>query len=145
VGLVGFLIVVVAGGLILGALARLAVPGPDPMPLWATAALGVVGSVLGGAATWLVFGVVGGLPVGFATSVVLLILYRRLVQKRGVTGPEAKRPPTRGWWLPRPPRARPPAPPEKLERLLAAGVITREEYEAQRAALRAGPEAPSRS
>ena len=34
-------------------------------------------------------------------AVVLLILYRKLVQERGITGPEARRPPTRGWWLPK--------------------------------------------
>jgi len=134
VGLAAFLLTVVVGGLLMGALARLAVPGPDPMPLWATAALGVVGGVLGGGVTWLVFGTVSGLSIAFATTVLLLVLYRRVVQKRGITGPEAKRAPTRGWWLPRP-RERPPVRLEKLERLREAGVITPEEYEAKRSEL----------
>lgn len=35
-------------GLIAGALARLLVPGDDPMPWWQTILLGVVGSFIGG-------------------------------------------------------------------------------------------------
>lgn len=35
-------------GLIAGALARLLVPGEDPMPWWQTILLGVVGSYIGG-------------------------------------------------------------------------------------------------
>jgi uncharacterized membrane protein YeaQ/YmgE (transglycosylase-associated protein family) len=112
---------------VVGALARLAVPGPDPMPLWATVALGLVGSLLGGIVTWLFAGTPPGLLVAVLCSVILLILYRRLVQRRGITGPDARRPPTRGWWMPRP--ASPPAPTtEKLDRLLRAGVISPEEY-----------------
>src|SRR6266571_1484494 len=36
-------------GFITGSLARLAVPGPDPMPVWLTVAIGLVGSAAGGA------------------------------------------------------------------------------------------------
>jgi uncharacterized membrane protein YeaQ/YmgE (transglycosylase-associated protein family) len=132
-GALAFVLALVAGGLLVGALARLAVPGPDPMPLWATAVLGVIGSVLGGLATWAIAGrPVGSILGAVVASALLLIAYRRFVQKRGITGPEAKRPPTRGWWLPRPRVTRPPSP-EKLDRLLRAGVITQDEYDARRA------------
>ena len=40
-GLLTFLIVVFVGGLIVGALARLALPGPDPMSIPMTALLGI--------------------------------------------------------------------------------------------------------
>lgn len=43
-------------GLIVGLLARLLVPGRQSMGIFATMALGVVGSLLGGAITWLING-----------------------------------------------------------------------------------------
>jgi uncharacterized membrane protein YeaQ/YmgE (transglycosylase-associated protein family) len=49
-----FLLFLVVGGFLLGALARLAVPGPDPMPLWLTLAIGIGGSIVGGLAEDLV-------------------------------------------------------------------------------------------
>jgi len=39
----------IIGGLIIGALARLLVPGPNPMGLGLTILIGIVGSILGGA------------------------------------------------------------------------------------------------
>ena len=44
-GLIIYLLVI---GVIAGYLARLLVPGPDPMGFWATAALGIIGSFVGG-------------------------------------------------------------------------------------------------
>ena len=80
--IVGLLLV----GLIAGALARFAVPGPDPMPWWATILLGIGGAFLGGIVFGLLFGTGGGLG-----AVALLLLYRRFVEKRPLTGPEARR------------------------------------------------------
>src|ERR671923_1106495 len=94
-----FIAIVLVGGLVLGALARLAVPGPDPMPLWLTAAFGLAGSLVGGLVSWAFFGARGGLPLAFFGSVLLIVVYRRVVQKRGLTGPEAKQRPRRGWGL----------------------------------------------
>jgi uncharacterized membrane protein YeaQ/YmgE (transglycosylase-associated protein family) len=99
VSLLVFLLFLVVGGFLLGALARLAVPGPDPMPLWLTIAIGVGGSILGGLAADLLFGRPGSLLLAYLGAVVLVILYRRFVQKRGITGPEARARPTRGWGL----------------------------------------------
>jgi uncharacterized membrane protein YeaQ/YmgE (transglycosylase-associated protein family) len=98
---VGFLFLLAIGGFVVGALARLAVPGPDPMPFWLTAGIGIGGSLLGGAVTYGLFGGPTDFPVGLFGAIALLILYRRFVQKRGITGPEAKKQPTRGWGLPR--------------------------------------------
>jgi uncharacterized membrane protein YeaQ/YmgE (transglycosylase-associated protein family) len=103
VNLFVFLVFLVVGGLILGGLARLAVPGPDPMPLWLTAAIGIGGSFLGGLVALIVLGRTGSLLFGYAGAVLLVILYRRFVQKRGITGPEARARPTRGWGLNRKP------------------------------------------
>jgi uncharacterized membrane protein YeaQ/YmgE (transglycosylase-associated protein family) len=98
VGLVLFLLLLIVGGFLIGALARLAVPGPDPMPFWLTVAIGVGGSILGGVIAKNLFGTTG-FVFGSAGAVVLVILYRRFVQKRGITGPAARARPTRGWGL----------------------------------------------
>ncbi len=89
-----FVLAVVLSGLVVGALARMAVPGPDPMAIWRTIALGVVGSFLGGLIAGLL-GISGGGGVfllALAGAVVLLIVYRRVFQGRGITGPGARRP-----------------------------------------------------
>lgn len=91
--------ILIVGGFLIGALARLAVPGPDPMPIWLTITIGIGGAVLGGLTADLVLGRPGSLLLAYIGSVVLVILYRRLVQRRGITGPEARARPTRGWGL----------------------------------------------
>ena len=40
---VGFVLAILVSGFITGALARLAIPGPDPMPIWLTISIGLVG------------------------------------------------------------------------------------------------------
>ena len=92
-GLFIFLTLLLLGGLIVGALARLAVPGPDPMPIWATIALGLAGSIVGGVVARILIGTTGGFLFAFLGAVLLLILYRHFVQHRPLTGPGAKRPP----------------------------------------------------
>jgi uncharacterized membrane protein YeaQ/YmgE (transglycosylase-associated protein family) len=78
--------------LIVGLLARLAVPGPDPMSIWRTMILGILGSVVGGVlATLLGFEAGGGILFSVIGGVLLLILYRRIFQNRGITGPSARR------------------------------------------------------
>jgi uncharacterized membrane protein YeaQ/YmgE (transglycosylase-associated protein family) len=96
--MLGAILSLVVSGLIIGLLARFAVPGKDPLALWQTILLGIAGSVVGGALAALL-GVIDGddtVTAGEATSsflfslggaIVLLILYRRLVQKRPLTGP----------------------------------------------------------
>jgi uncharacterized membrane protein YeaQ/YmgE (transglycosylase-associated protein family) len=91
----------VVAGLIIGLLARFAVPGKDPLKLWQTILLGIVGSLLGGLAAGLL-GVIDGddtitADEAFASfafslggAIVLLILYRRFVQHRPLTGPGAR-------------------------------------------------------
>ena len=94
-----YLVLLVVGGFIIGGLARLAVPGPDPMPFWLTVAFGLAGSLVGGLVADALLGRPGGFLFGYAGAVLLVILYRRFVQKRGITGPEARAQPTRGWGL----------------------------------------------
>ena len=96
--MLGAILSLVVSGLIIGLLARFAVPGKDPLKLWQTILLGIAGSLLGGLVAGLL-GVLDGddtITSGEAVSsflfalggaIVLLIGYRKLVQKRPLTGP----------------------------------------------------------
>jgi uncharacterized membrane protein YeaQ/YmgE (transglycosylase-associated protein family) len=77
--LLGFLLI----GCIVGPIARLIVPGQDPMPIWMTIVVGALGAFLGG---WLLAEVITphnkGVPwiaaiLGGAILVVLVRLFRR--------------------------------------------------------------------
>jgi uncharacterized membrane protein YeaQ/YmgE (transglycosylase-associated protein family) len=74
--LIVYLILLAVSGLIVGALGRLALPGPDPMGLGQTIVVGLGGSFLAGLVSWAIFGRnVGGvlLAVAFAAGIVYLI------------------------------------------------------------------------
>jgi uncharacterized membrane protein YeaQ/YmgE (transglycosylase-associated protein family) len=49
VNIIGYLFSLVIVGLVIGGLGRLVVPGPNPIGVWATFALGLAGAILGGA------------------------------------------------------------------------------------------------
>ena len=85
--MLGFIVFTLIWGLAVGGLARLAIPGPDPMSLWATLALGLGGSIVGGIASHLLFGLGAGLAGSVIFSALLLALYRTKVQKRPLWGP----------------------------------------------------------
>lgn len=57
--MLGALLSIVVSGLIIGLLARFAVPGRDPLRLWQTILLGIAGSLVGGTAAGLL-----GVPDG---------------------------------------------------------------------------------
>jgi uncharacterized membrane protein YeaQ/YmgE (transglycosylase-associated protein family) len=101
--MLGSIIMIMLFGFITGALARLAVPGPDPMPVWLTMAIGLIGSVVGGAIAIGIWGrgtqVVGLLA--FLGAILLVVAYRRFVQKRPIVGPEAHKFPERGFGIER--------------------------------------------
>jgi uncharacterized membrane protein YeaQ/YmgE (transglycosylase-associated protein family) len=87
-----FLLGLVVVGLIAGALARLLVPGRDPMGIGATILLGIVGSFVGGFLADVLFRSdsedLGIHPVGIIGSVlgaiVVLLIYRAVQSRRGV-------------------------------------------------------------
>jgi uncharacterized membrane protein YeaQ/YmgE (transglycosylase-associated protein family) len=94
----GQILAVVVTAFLTGALARFAVPGPDPMPWWLTVLIGLVGTLIAWA---IVVGLGHGDPAwvgitGFLCSIVLVLAYRRFVQRRAIWGPEAYRFPKRG-------------------------------------------------
>lgn len=90
-------------GFITGSLARLAVPGPDPMPIWLTVAIGLVGSAAGGGLAIALWGK-GTQGIGifsFIGAVLLVVAYRRFIQKRASFGPDALKFPERGFGVER--------------------------------------------
>jgi uncharacterized membrane protein YeaQ/YmgE (transglycosylase-associated protein family) len=89
-------------GLVTGMLARFAIPGPDPMPLWLTIIIGLAGTAIGGA---IAVAIVGRDPSavsigGFIAAIVLVGLYRKYIQKRPLWGPDAYKFPQKGVGVP---------------------------------------------
>ena len=85
---------------VIGGLARWAVPGPDPMPIWMTTLFGLVGSAVGSVIAVAAFGreadsgtIFSAWLLSILVASLLVIAYRRFVQHRPITGPDAHRPP----------------------------------------------------
>lgn len=93
--MIALLVSLVVTGLIVGGLARLALPGPDPIGILATIGLGLAGSFLGGLVTYAFIGRWGGIVVAVLAATAVLALYRKYVQKRPLTGPGARDDPRR--------------------------------------------------
>lgn len=73
-----FLIILFFSGLIVGALARLLLPGPDPMGILMTAFVGICGTIAAGLFSWYVLHRHGaGLLLSIVFSMVIVWLYRR--------------------------------------------------------------------
>ena len=88
-------------GFFAGFLARLLVPGRDPMTWWQTLILGILGSYAGGFLGYVLFGwdkdsgaiQLGGIFTSIAGAVILLLIWRAVVRRHAAhTGP----PPTAG-------------------------------------------------
>ena len=74
--MIGYLIALVLTGLLVGALGRLAIPGPNPMTIGATILVGLGGALLGGLVGAVLFGRGGGgilLAVAGAALIVWLL------------------------------------------------------------------------
>ncbi|MEA2828114.1 MAG: hypothetical protein QOG43_2553 [Actinomycetota bacterium] len=90
--MVGFILGLIIVGLIAGALARLLVPGRDPMGIGATILLGIVGSFVGGFLADVLFRSdsedLGIHPVGIIGSVlgaiIVLLIYNAVTHRRRV-------------------------------------------------------------
>jgi uncharacterized membrane protein YeaQ/YmgE (transglycosylase-associated protein family) len=161
------ILALIVSGFLIGAAARFLLPGPDPMPIWLTICFGLVGSSIGSGIvaaifrSWKTVATPGRaftlLMAEIGSATVLLALYRRFVQKRPLTGPEALRFPERGVGVARlrerfhrlgvdpdslgmPPRE--PRPDEiadeleRLRRLRDEGELSDEDYERARERLR---------
>lgn len=88
--MLGLIITLLIIGLIAGALARLLVPGKDPMGIFATILLGIVGSFIGGFLGYVFFGhdkaagffQPSGLLGSIIGSVIALLIYRSFNRNR---------------------------------------------------------------
>ena len=111
VDVLGALLSIVFSGFLIGALARLALPGPDPMPFWLTVLLGLGGSIVGGGIAAAAYGTnhvfdtsshaFTTLMLEIAAAILILAAYRRYVQRRPLSGPGAHAFPTRGFGIQR--------------------------------------------
>jgi uncharacterized membrane protein YeaQ/YmgE (transglycosylase-associated protein family) len=94
----GFVLAILFSGFVTGGLARLAIPGPDPMPVWLTIAIGLTGSIFGAVVGRAISHDNGYLIsfLSFGVALALVAGYRRFVQKRPIFGPGALAFPERG-------------------------------------------------
>lgn len=139
--MLGTILAVIFSGFFVGSLARWAVPGPDPMPAWLTILIGLGGSVVGLGVMGLFVGVTEVTSnelfaisiASIAAAALLVIAYRRFVQQRPITGPDARRLPTRGFGVER-----------MRKRLRGLGIDPDRFHEPGRGieAIRPGPRAP---
>lgn len=78
VSLLLYLILLALSGLLVGALARLALPGPDPMTIPQTILLGLAGNLTAGIVVWLVWRhTYPGIIISVAFSTLILYFIRR--------------------------------------------------------------------
>jgi uncharacterized membrane protein YeaQ/YmgE (transglycosylase-associated protein family) len=87
-GVLLYLVLLFLSGLVVGALARLSLPGKDPMSILSTVALGLAGSFLGGLIVWLISG--GRHAAGIVVSVLcssLILYFIRRSRGGGLTHP----------------------------------------------------------
>jgi uncharacterized membrane protein YeaQ/YmgE (transglycosylase-associated protein family) len=75
--MITYLILLVFSGLIVGALGRLAIPGPDPMGIGATILIGIAGSILGGLVGVLLLGRPGGMVLAVLGAALIVYGIRR--------------------------------------------------------------------
>lgn len=88
--MIWFILVLLFFGLLFGAIARLLVPGRDPMGCIGTWALGVAGSFVGGFLGYVLFGIdiddgplqLGGIVGSILGAVVLLLIGRAMGRRR---------------------------------------------------------------
>jgi hypothetical protein len=80
------LLVFLAGaGAGIGALARLILPGSDPMPLWVMIAIGLVAGIVGGVIGYAILNGIGAVVLAVGGAVGLVYLYRRWKRRRTPT------------------------------------------------------------
>jgi hypothetical protein len=79
VGLLLYLILLFVSGLVVGGLGRLALPGPDPMSIWATVGIGLLASLISGLLMYAITGNpgAGGFVVSVLVATGIVYLVRR--------------------------------------------------------------------
>jgi uncharacterized membrane protein YeaQ/YmgE (transglycosylase-associated protein family) len=90
---IGFILYLIVVGIIAGYLARLIVPGEDPMGFFGTMILGIIGSFIGGFLGFIIFGhdfddgafQASGI-IGSIIGAIIALLVWRAVGGRGASG-----------------------------------------------------------
>jgi uncharacterized membrane protein YeaQ/YmgE (transglycosylase-associated protein family) len=81
-------ILLAAIGLVVGALARLVLPGPDPMGIGMTILIGLIGSFAAGLFSWYVLHTRGaGLLLSVAFTMLILLIRRHFARRQTVLPP----------------------------------------------------------
>jgi uncharacterized membrane protein YeaQ/YmgE (transglycosylase-associated protein family) len=75
--LIPYIILALFSGLIVGALGRLAIPGRDPMGIFATILVGIGGSLIGGLVGMAIFDRPGGLLLSVLGAALIVFLIRK--------------------------------------------------------------------
>jgi uncharacterized membrane protein YeaQ/YmgE (transglycosylase-associated protein family) len=75
--MITYLILLVFSGLIVGALGRLAIPGPDPMGIGMTILVGIGGSLIGGLVGYALFHRPAGLLMSVLGAALIVFLIRK--------------------------------------------------------------------
>ena len=91
--MVSLLLYLLVIGVVAGFLARLLVPGRDPMGFGATVLLGIVGSFVGGLLGTLIFSgelvlAPGGIIASVIGAVVALLVYRAMISRGAAQSPD---------------------------------------------------------
>lgn len=89
--MIGFLLYLLVIGIVAGFVARLVVPGPDPMGVLGTIVLGIIGSFIGGFLGWALFGAdfdegalqASGVIGSIIGAILALLVYRMVTNRDG--------------------------------------------------------------
>jgi len=96
VSIIVLILLLALQGLIVGAFARLALPGKDPLTLFQTMGVGIAGSLIAGVVFYLIFGDEAG--PGFLGALVFAVLIMYAIRRSrggGLTRPSGDEPPRR--------------------------------------------------
>jgi uncharacterized membrane protein YeaQ/YmgE (transglycosylase-associated protein family) len=75
--MITYIILLVISGLVVGALGRLAIPGPDPMGIGATILVGIGGSLIGGLVGYALLGRPTGMLLSVLGAALIVYVIRR--------------------------------------------------------------------
>ena len=89
--MLGFILYLLIIGIVAGFIARLLVPGPDPMGIAGTILLGIIGSFIGGFLGWALFGTdledgalqASGVIGSIIGAILALLVYRMISHRDG--------------------------------------------------------------
>ena len=73
---------IILSGLVIGALGRLVIPGPNPMSIGTTILVGIGGSIIGGLIGRVLFGRPGGIILAVLASALIVWLMQRSQRRR---------------------------------------------------------------